>query len=223
MALRADSPGAPETHAQAAADPKWVKAEGGELNNHRNNGSWEEISRSEVPRGRRVHKLVWVYKVKRDGTFKARLCVQGCTLDEGIDYDQTFSAALRYSSARGLFAYAARHGCKVRSIDYVAAYLQGKFLEGEVIYCHMAPGYVKLDPDGTPRVLKIVKPIYGIPQAGRRLQRQIFPWMQAHGLRPLDDSDGCVFVRKDSSDGESIRRRPLRRQLADRALGRHRR
>ena len=143
-----------------------------------------------------------MYKIKRDGTFKARLCVQGCTLDEGIDYDQTFSAALRYSSARGLFAYAARHGCKVRSVDYVAAYLQGKFIDGEVIYCHMAPGYVKLDPDGTPRVLKIVKPIYGIPQAGRRLQRQIFPWMQAHGLRPLDDSDGCVFVREDSSDGE---------------------
>jgi hypothetical protein len=74
-----------------------------------------------VPRGRRVHKLVWVYKVKRDGTCKARLCVQGCTLEEGIDFNQTFSAALRYSSARGLFCYAARKGCKVRSIDYVAA------------------------------------------------------------------------------------------------------
>jgi hypothetical protein len=106
---------------------------------------------------------VWVYKVKRDGTCKARLCVQGCTLEEGIDFDQTFSAALRYSSARGLFCYAARKGCKVRSIDYVAAYLQGKFIEGEVIYCHMPPGYVELDSDGTPRVLKIVKPIYGWP------------------------------------------------------------
>ena len=46
---------------------------------------------------------------------------------------RVFSAALRYSSARGLFCYAARKGCKVRSIDYVAAYLQGKFIEGEVI------------------------------------------------------------------------------------------
>jgi hypothetical protein len=87
------------------------------------------------------------------------LCVQGCTLEEGIDFDQTFSAALRYSSARGLFCYAARKGCKVRSINYVAAYLQGKFIEGEVIYCHMPPGYVELDSDGTPRMLKIVKPI----------------------------------------------------------------
>jgi hypothetical protein len=201
-ALRADSPDAPATHAQAAQDPRWLKAEAGELDNHKRNGSWEELSRSQVPRGRRVHKLVWVYKVKRDGTCKARLCVQGCTLEEGIDFDQTFSAALRYSSARGLFCYAARKGCKVRSIDYVAAYLQGKFIEGEVIYCHMPPGYVELDPDGIPRVLKIVKPIYGIPQAGRRLQRQIFPWMKAQGLKPLDDSDPCVFVREDDSDGE---------------------
>jgi hypothetical protein len=201
-ALRADSPDAPATHTQAAQDPRWLKAEAGELDNHKRNGSWEELSRSQVPRGRRVHKLVWVYKVKRDGTCKARLCVQGCTLEEGIDFDQTFSAALRYSSARGLFCYAARKGCKVRSIDYVAAYLQGKFIEGEVIYCHMPPGYVELDSDGTPRVLKIVKPIYGIPQAGRRLQRQIFPWMKAQGLKPLDDSDPCVFVREDDSDGE---------------------
>ena len=90
--------------------------------------------------------------------------------------------------AASSFCYAARKGCKVRSIDYVATYLQGKFIEGEVIYCHMPPGYVELDSDGIPRVLKIVKPIYGIPQAGRRLQRQIFPWMKAQGLKPLDDS-----------------------------------
>ena len=60
-------------------------------------------------------------QLSRDGTAKARLCVQGSTLESGIDYDQVFSAALRYSSARALFAYAARHGCRVRSIDLVAA------------------------------------------------------------------------------------------------------
>ena len=80
-----------------------------------------------------MHKLIWVYKSKRDGTAKARLCVQGTTLEAGVDYDQVFSAALRYSSARALFAYAARNGCKVRSVDLVAAYLQGEFVDGEVV------------------------------------------------------------------------------------------
>ena len=59
----------------------------------------------------------------------------------------------------------------------------------------MAPGYERLDPSGVPYVLRIDKPIYGIPQAGRRLQRQIFPWMiDTMGLRQLAESDDCVFV-----------------------------
>ena len=50
-------------------------AEGKEINNHRSKGSWRYILRAELPRGRRVVKLTWVYKTKRDGTKKARLCV----------------------------------------------------------------------------------------------------------------------------------------------------
>ena len=209
--LRADSAGAPATHAAAmrmdedSGEPIWARSEKGEMGNHDRNGSWKLIERSELPRGRRVHKLIWVYKVKRDGTAKSRLCVQGTTLQAGVDYDQAFSAALRYSSARGLFAYAARHGCRVRSIDLVAAYLQGQFLEGESVYCHQAAGHVKLGADGQPLIARIEKPIYGIQQAGRRLQRVLFAWVKDEmGFVQLDDSDSCVFS-KELPDGETIR------------------
>ena len=112
-----------------------------QLGNHTRNGSWERILRSEVPKGRAIHKLVWVFKVKRDGTAKARLCVQvqGCTMIHGKDFDQVFAGALRMSSARTLFAYATRSACKVHSVDWVPAYLQGELLEGEVVYTHMVP------------------------------------------------------------------------------------
>ena len=201
--LRADSAGAPENHKQAVK-MGWVPAETTELNNHKANHSWTKISRALVPRGRRLHKLVWVYKLKRNGVMKARLCVQGCTMEKGIDFDQTFSETLRYGSARGLFAFAARRGCRVRSIDWVAAYLQGKFLEGEVVYCSMPPGYEEMDENGVPYCVRIDKPIYGMPQAGRRLQRQIFPWLEQQGARRLDDSDGCVFVFDDLPNGEIL-------------------
>ena len=151
--------------------------------------------------------MIWVYKVKRDGTCKARLCVQGSSLESGIDFDQVFSAALRYSSARGLFAYAARMGCDVRSIDLVAAYLQGSFIDGEVVFCHQPPGQVKLDDSGRPLVARVEKPIYGIQQAGRRLQRMLFAWIKdpngGGGLEQLDDSDPCVF-RRVSDDKETF-------------------
>ena len=154
-ALRADSPDAPATHAEAVkAGEVWMKAELKELDNHGRNESWLTVSRDQVPVGRRIHKLIWVYKMKRDGTAKARLCVQATTLEAGIDYDQVFSAALRYSSARALFAYAARNGCKVRSVDLVAAYLQGHFVEGETIFCHLPVGYPQFDKKGRPLIAK---------------------------------------------------------------------
>ena len=200
-ALRADSDGAPATQPEAVRlGGPWPPSMLKELGNHATNLSWRKISIDDLPRNRRLHKLVWVFKLKRDGTAKARLCVQGCTLESGVDYDQTFSQALRHGSARALFGFAARKGCYVRSIDYVAAYLQGSFTEGEVVYCRMAPGFEEHDEKGRPYILCIEKPIYGIPQAGRRLQRQIFPWLKSQGLTQLDDSDGCVWVHKGLTD-----------------------
>ena len=206
-ALRADSEGAPSTHSEAVAmGPEWIAGEKKELGNHARNGSWRLISRKDKPRGRRIHKMVWVYKVKRSGEIKVRLCVQGCTLEAGVDYDQTTSSTLRHCSARALFAHAARCGCFVHSMDFVSAYLQGSFLDGEVIYCYMPDGYVERGADGYPMICEIVKPIYGIPQAGRRLQRGVFDWMlvEGSGLRQLDDSDNTIFVYDDPSGIETF-------------------
>ena len=51
----------------------------------------------------------------------------------------------------------------------------------------------------------VEKPIYGIPQAGRRLQRKVFPWCtDVMGLRQLDDSDSCVFVYDDPLAAETF-------------------
>ena len=196
QALRADSVGAPETHKQVLNHPNegWLEAEKKELGNHHHNKSWTPIKKKNVPAGRRIHKLVWVYKEKRDGTLKARLCVQGCTMESGVDYDQVFSPTIRYSSVRGLFAFAAQRKCGVRSVDLTAAYLQGEFEDGEVVYAHMAPGYEEVDEDGDEMCVRVEKPVYGIPQSGRRLHRRLRAWHIDKGFKMLDDSDSCVYI-----------------------------
>ena len=80
-----------------------------EINNHESKGSWVWVPLSEVPRGRRLIKLVWAFKTKRNGKLKSRLCVQGCAQSAGIDYDQTFSATMRSPSLRMLACLAARN------------------------------------------------------------------------------------------------------------------
>ena len=98
----------------------------------------------------------------------------------GVDYDQTFCAAMRSGSLRLLCALSGRLGFSMRRWDFVAAYLQGSLEPGEVVYCTPPPGYttaevggaVCLVPDGqgdgVDRLCLVQKPVYGMAQAGRR-------------------------------------------------------
>ena len=88
---------------------------------------------------------------------KARLCVQGCTQQPGVDYDQTHCATMRSTSLRMLSALAGQNGFLMRRWDFVSAFLQGDLEEGEVVYCSPPPGpYSTLGADGRQR--KVNKP-----------------------------------------------------------------
>ena len=177
----------------------WTEAEKKELGKHtgvNSNESFHWLNRSDLPSGRSLVKLVWVYKVKRDGTLKARLCVQGCSQVPGIDFDQTHCATMRSGSLRFLASLSARLGLKMRRWDFASAYLQGSLEEGEVVFCHAPPGYARTGSDGLPQVCKVVKPIYGMSQAGRRWQRTLFDWIKDEfGLQQVH-GDNCVFFKK---------------------------
>ena len=184
----------PKSQAEAYSrdKPGWSKSELKEMHNHTSNGTWEYIDRNAVPRGRNLIKLVWVYKTKRDGSLKSRLCVQGCRQVAGIDYDQTWCGSMRGTSLRLMSQLAASRNMRMRRWDFVAAYLQGELLEGEVVYCLCPPGYAHKGADGRDQVCKIVKPVYGMAQAGRRWQRSLFPWLKEYGFTQCH-ADSCVF------------------------------
>ena len=63
---------------------------------------------------------------------KARLCVQGCTQQPGVDFDQTHCATMRGTSLRLLSAIAGQYGLFMRRWDFVSAFLQGELEEGEI-------------------------------------------------------------------------------------------
>eukprot|EP00965_Chrysotila_dentata_P093097 3075048-Pleurochrysis_carterae.AAC.1 len=67
-----------------------------------------------------------MYKTKRNGSLKARLCVQGCAQVAGVDYNQTICSTMRATSLGVLAAIAARDRLSMRRWDFIAAYLQGE-------------------------------------------------------------------------------------------------
>ena len=177
----------------------WLEAEAKELKAHERNQSWSVIKANDVPTNRRIIRMLWVYKRKRDGTLKARLCVMGSSQRPGVDFDQTYCATMRAASLRLLAAISARLDLSMWRIDFVSAYLQGELEDGEVVYCHMPQGYETTDTENRPNILRIEKPIYGMAQSGRRWQRSIFPWLLEFGFTQ-SQFDPCVFFLRSNSE-----------------------
>ena len=55
--------------------------------------AWEVIALESIPQNEKIIGSLWVFVIKADGTYKARLCIKGCQQLEGLHYGDTFTAA----------------------------------------------------------------------------------------------------------------------------------
>ena len=152
----------PSTYKQAMRLPlklKWQEATRDEFNSLTEMGIWILVS---PPKNRNVIKCKWVFTVKADGRYKARVVARGFTQEHGIDYEETFSPVTRYESIRYLLAHAALEDWEIEAMDVKTAYLYGK-LKVE-IYMAQPEGFIKSGQEH--KVCKLVKSIYGLKQAG---------------------------------------------------------
>ena len=66
----------------------WQIAIRKEIRSMINRGVWRKIDREKIPENRRLIGNKWVFKIKRDGTYRARLVALGYSQIPGIDYRQ---------------------------------------------------------------------------------------------------------------------------------------
>jgi Reverse transcriptase (RNA-dependent DNA polymerase) len=79
-------------------DPKncelWRIAINKELGEMENKKVWEIINKEDVPDGRRTMKCKWIFKIKRNGVFRARLVACGYSQVPGIDFNESFAPVI---------------------------------------------------------------------------------------------------------------------------------
>ena len=102
----------PSSFEEAVEDPTWVDAMVEEYDSIVRNSAWEIVPR---PEGKSVVGSRWIYKVKQavDGSvekYKARFVARGFSQIEGIDYEETFSPVITYSSIQMILALSAQMG-----------------------------------------------------------------------------------------------------------------
>jgi hypothetical protein len=144
---------------------EWKAAADCEFRSLMENETWELM---ELPAGRKPISCKWVFKVKygKDGLvdrFKGRLVARGFVQEYGVDYEETFSPVVKFSSIRTLLAFAVEKQMLVHQMDVITAFLNGR-LEEE-IYMEQPEGYVK--PGTEHMVCKLKKSLYGLKQAPR--------------------------------------------------------
>ncbi|CAI7867973.1 unnamed protein product [Closterium sp. NIES-54] len=124
-------------------------------------GTWKLVPR---PPGVNVMKNRWILntKFRPDGIVereKARLVVKGFTHVAGVDYEETYAPVGSYVTARVLLGIAAALDLDLMQLDVKNAFLHG-MLDRD-LYMEQ-PSYYE---DGTPRVCKLVKSLYGLKQS----------------------------------------------------------
>ncbi|CAI5533817.1 unnamed protein product [Closterium sp. Naga37s-1] len=124
-------------------------------------GTWELVER---PREVNIMKNRWVLttKYRIDDTVereKARLVVKSFTQVYGADYDETYSPVSSYVTLRIFLSIVVVLDLNLMQLDIKNAFLQSKL--DRVLYMYQ-PDYFD---DGTGRVCKLLKSLYGLKQS----------------------------------------------------------
>ena len=179
----------PASYAEAmkSVDAKqWTDACQYEIDALHKNDTWEL---TDLPPGRKSIKSKWVFKLKADGRYRARLVAKGFTQIPGIDYDETFSPVARFESLRLLLALAALEDWEIQQMDVKSAFLNGVL--DEEIYMEQPQGFIS--PGSETKVCRLRKAIYGLKQASRTWNLQFHGFLTGIGFMRTH-ADAGVYV-----------------------------
>ena len=140
--------------------------------------------------------MIWSFTRKRhpDGSFnkwKARPCCHGDQQKWGVNYWDIYAPVVSWSSVRILLTLAKLHNFHTKSVDFVQAYPQAKvkypiFLK--------PPAGVVLNNNNGQLVLKLLKNLYGLKDAGRTWFEHLSYGLNDMGFQQTS-SDPCIFIR----------------------------
>ena len=176
-------------HPDVKQKERWRSAIMKEKRDFQKNEVMKKIKRQEMPADRRCVKCKWVFDVKRDGRFRARLVACGYTQIPGVDFTSTYAPVINDITWRILIILKIVRKLDARIIDVETAFLLGEL--DEEIYMEVPPGYEKEDDD----VMKLLKSVYGLAQAARQYYKRFIKALKKIGFVG-GVADPCLFMRE---------------------------
>ena len=170
-------PTEPKTFKEAWHSPveeernNWQMAIRKEIKSMIDRGVWRKIDRKNIPNNRRLIGNKWVFKIKRDGTYRARLVALGYSQIPGVDYTDNFAPVAHDLSFRIALARMMVEKLDSLVIDVETAILYGDI--EEEIFMKSPIGMEEIDPGSSPEdCYQLKKGIYGLCQAARQFWKK---------------------------------------------------
>jgi len=156
-------------------------------------GVWRKVKRSSIPQGRRCIKSKWVFKIKRDGIFRARLVACGYSQIPGVDFTENYAPVMNDVTWRILLVAMLIWKMDAIIIDVETAFLHGK-LDKE-IYMDLPAG---LDGESE-ECLLLLKALYGLVQGARQWWKKFVEILKRIKFQG-GYADPCLMIKR-SDDG----------------------
>jgi hypothetical protein len=158
--------------------------------------SWTIVPREKAIReGKKVLDSVWSFKRKRfpDGfikKLKARFCIHGGQQEKGIDFDDTFSPVVAWSTVRMMLILSIVMELKTKQVDFTLAFVQAKLDPGTFIEMPRL-----FEQEGM--VLELKRNLYGGKDAGANFFFLLKEQLEKRGFRS-SDTDACLFINDET-------------------------
>ncbi len=173
--------------------PEWQTAIDYEIGQLEKLGAWKVV---DAPHGSNIIPCHFVLATKRgpDGEkikLRARLVANGQRQKEGIDYTETFAPTTNMSTIRTVLTMAAQRDWEIHQIDIKSAYLNAELHDN--IYMRAPAGYLKKGDEG--KVLKLLRSLYGLKQAGYEWSEELERFFIDSGFNRSQVDQGVYFWR----------------------------
>lgn len=111
----------------------------------------------------------------------------------GVDYTETFSPVVKFTSIRTIFALAAAHQMKLKQFDVKTAFFYGELIEN--VFMQQPIGY----SNASNKVCKLNKSLSGLKQASRCWNEKFTQFIEKFEFI-MSEADPCVFIRKKENE-----------------------
>ena len=183
-------------HPEAEARAKWREAIRLEFKKMIAMGVWRKVGKEDVPEGRRLVGCKWVFKIKRNGVYRARLVAKGFSQIPGVDFTESFSPVVNDVTFRVVLTR-----MLIEDLEAVVVDIDNAFLNGDLdheIYMQLPDGYKEVIEEDLDKgdCLKLLKAIYGLVQASRQFWKKLVDKLKEGGFKQ-SEADPCLLYKAD--------------------------